>query len=171
MVVLVPIAAAAFAAWRWRQNHRAGVLTKERIAIFKAAMATIEDPEKLNRLAAVYEREGLLDYAGQLRARAELPGKSEAEKSVMQEELKAALASKDQASVLAAAERFKVRGAANTEALLRQYAAGLAASRAVPAVRVSPQQPPTTPSAVQPQQPPTANAPPTSTGALAPGMG
>lgn len=132
MVILVPIAAAGFAAWRWHRNHKQGILTKERLAIFKAAMATIEDPVKLERLASVYDSENLPDLALQLRARAALPGKSDAEKSAMQDGLKQALLLTDPKAVLKVADKFKAQGATATEGLLRQYAAGLAASKTIP---------------------------------------
>ncbi len=136
MLFLIPIA--AFVGWRVHANRKKSTVTPERKAIFSAAMKVLKDPTKLEKLADVFDKENLPDYAIQLRTRAGLPNRTEEQKQSYATRLKTAINSKDVKLVLSTADFFHKVGASSTESYLRNYASGLKAAADIVPVIISP---------------------------------
>lgn len=93
-------------AFRKQTNTQFGVLTAAREEVYRNAMAHCADPDKLNKLAGVFQTEGLKTEAYMLRKRAEWRGRSEAQRKVHADIFAKAMVSKNVPAILQVAAAF-----------------------------------------------------------------
>src|SRR5271165_6427488 len=121
MVALIIPTLAGVVIWRIIANRKKGNFTLERKAVYDMAMGWT-DSTKLNRLAKVFDDEGLADQAKALRARAALPNQPQEVQDARQAVVKQALTSDNPPAIHGIADAFARNGAASTAVMLHNYA-------------------------------------------------
>ena len=100
-------------------------LTPEKREIYFNALKHLKEPEKLEKLADAFQKDGLVKEAELLRKRANLRRLPQEEKEKRSAIFKKAMASKNRDAVLQVAELFEHQGATGAAYNLRRYAAQL----------------------------------------------
>ena len=102
-----------------------GILTPDRKKAFDLAMTKVTDAAKLNKLSAIFKKEGLHAEAKMLQLRAKLRSLPAVIRQGRQDIYRKALASKDPQTILKVAAAFEKEGATAAATELRNYASGL----------------------------------------------
>lgn len=102
------------AAWRSMKRNPKG-LTAERRAIYEGAISSLKEPEKLQELAAEFEREGLKEESAMLRKRAAVRNLPNNVKKQRKAIFRAGMKSKDPDAIKALAAQFGAEGCFGAE--------------------------------------------------------
>lgn len=123
---LIPIAVASLAGYgAWRKFKKPAAMTPERKKIFEQAMRTLDDPEKLRKLADEFEKQKLKPQANELRKRAAIFAASPAVKEQRKQVFKKAMNSSNPTAIKQVAAAFHKVGHYEAAEKLRKYAQGL----------------------------------------------
>lgn len=129
MVPIIPVAIVTLAgvsAWAiGRRDKFHGEMTTERVIVFESALEHVKEPEKLNRLADAFAKEGLKDQASLLRKRAKLKMLPEDIKEARREVFKKAMVSMNPAGIRTVANAFNKEGATGAARELQRRATAL----------------------------------------------
>lgn len=106
-VMTLGVGAALWLAFRKQGGSQFGVLTPEREEIYKNALEFLQDPLKLEELAAHFQQEGLKVQAIMLRKRAEWRGRSEKLKAEHEHIYQKAMESTNIHGILGVADAFE----------------------------------------------------------------
>ena len=126
-------ALAAGALWKRSAQDRAKAnmhpsIMANREAIFDTAINSVKDPSKLRELATAFRVQGMTVQADMLEKRAALAAAPAEVKEARRAVFRKAMASRDKAAVIQAANAFDEMGATGAAANLRLYASGLVES-------------------------------------------
>jgi hypothetical protein len=127
MAPAIPLVVAALSGFTWwrlkRRNY--GKMTPERAKVFEAALKTLKDPVKLEKLAQGFQDSGLKAEATELRKRAKYYAAPKEVKEKYKETFRKSLSSTDPQKVTNAARAFHKVGMYGAAEKLKQYAGGL----------------------------------------------
>jgi hypothetical protein len=112
-------------AFRKQQNTQFGVMTPEREEVFANAMQFLTDPERMNKLAEVYQKEGLKFQAFLLRKRAQWRGRPADVRLAHENIFKKAMESENIKAILEVAKAFEEMTATVKAKQLREHAANV----------------------------------------------
>lgn len=112
------------AALIFKKKMKGGAMTPQRQAIYQSALASA-DAGRMRELAKAFRAEGLTDEADMLEKRARLRDLPPEVKAQRKAAFKAAMSSKDKASVLRMVDAYEREGATGAAEKLREYAKGL----------------------------------------------
>lgn len=125
MVPLIPIALGIGTALAYRKVRNKKGMTPERKKTFETALKTLTDPDKLETLAAAFEKDGLKAEGAELRKRAKLRRLPKEQQQARRQAYKKGMSSSDPEKVRTLAQAFHKEGAYGAAQQLRNYAKGL----------------------------------------------
>ncbi len=125
MAPIIPIALGAGALLAYKKAKKKKGMTPERKKIFEEAIKHLDDPAKLRKLAASFDKEGLKEAGNELRKRAQLREMPEPVKQARREAYKKGMSSTEPAKILKLANAFHKEGAYGAAQNLRDYAKGI----------------------------------------------
>jgi hypothetical protein len=125
--VLIPAGVAALTIGvLLRRPKDYGAMTPDRKSIYRNALAGgVQEPEKLEELAKLFENQGLREEGKLLRKRAALRRLPDEIKLARKEVFRKALESKNKPGVLQVAQKYEDEGCTSAAQRLREYASGL----------------------------------------------
>jgi hypothetical protein len=103
-------------------RKKRGQITKERTVIFETAMSDLKDPERLEKLADSFQKEGLKEHADLLRKRANLRRLPDDVKKQRREIFRKAMASRNPDAIELVANAFYKEGCIGASKALREHA-------------------------------------------------
>ena len=122
----IPVVVGSLAAYSaWRKFKKPPAMTPERKKIFEQAMKTLNEPDKLRKLADEFEKQGLKGQAAELRKRAAIFAASPAVKEQRRQVFKKAMNSNNPTAIKTVAAAFHKVGHYEAAQKLRNYARGL----------------------------------------------
>src|SRR5215831_12872848 len=120
--VTIGVSALIWYAFRQQSGKNYGVLTPEREEVYRNALEFCGDPERLNRLSAAFQKEGLKAEAWTLRQRAKWRARTPEQRKVHADIYEKALVSENIAGILKVASAFEALTATNKAKILRERA-------------------------------------------------
>jgi hypothetical protein len=133
MVPILPIAIVALAgasAWAIGKRDRFhGEMTAERHVVFQSALDVVKEPEKLNKLADAFDKQGLKEQATLLRQRAKLRTLPKDVKGKRREIFRSAMTSTNIEAIRSLSKAFEKEGATGSARELELRARALEATK------------------------------------------
>ena len=123
--VLILSGGALIATYRVFRSTKVVGMTPERVKIYQAALVTLKDPVKLERLAQAFEKEGCTAEARLLRQRAKLRALPKEVKAARRDAFARAIKSSNVDAIRKVAAAFAGEGATGAAANLRRHADSL----------------------------------------------